>query len=115
MICERVIIIHQGRIVAEDRIENLSNLLKGATRLRLKVQGPAAQVTESLERISSVKSVVFDDPYYFVEYSEEREPQAEINQVLMQNGWTLQSMESVELSLEDIFLKLTSAGEEATE
>ena len=39
LICERVIIIHEGRIVAEDSIENLSSILKGEQRLRLKAAG----------------------------------------------------------------------------
>jgi ABC-2 type transport system ATP-binding protein len=112
MTCERVIIINDGRIVAQDRIENLSTVLKGGKRLRLKVQGPAAEVTSRLERISTINEVVYEEPYHIVGFSTEHEPQAEISQSLVGGGWILLAMESVEMSLEDIFLQLTSKEEE---
>ncbi len=112
--CERVIIIHEGRIVAKDRIENLSTVLKGGKRLRLKIQGPAAQVTDRLGKISAIKEVKYEEPFHLVEFATDYEPQSEITQSLLDGGWTLLSMESVEMSLEDIFLKLTSS-QEATE
>jgi len=115
MTCERVIIISQGKIVAQDKIENLSELLKGGKRLRLKIQGPAQEVADSLRKIRSIRAVSYEEPYHLVEFSSEDAPQSEITQVLMSGGWTLLSMESVEMSLEDIFLKLTSAEVEATE
>ncbi len=60
MICERVIIIHQGRIVAQDRIENLTALLKGGSRIRLRVQGPDEEVTRRLREIDGVQAVRFE-------------------------------------------------------
>ena len=108
MICERVIIINDGKIVAEDRIENLSTILKGGKRLRLKVQGPADKVTECLRDISDIRGVSYEEPCHIVEFASEQEPQAEITGVIVKNGWTLLAMESAEMSLEDIFLELTS-------
>ena len=112
MTCERVIIIHEGKIVAQDRIENLSSVLKGGKRLRLKVQGPAAEVTSRLERINTINEVKYEEPFHIVEFSTEDEPQAEISQNLVDGGWALLAMESVEMSLEDIFIQLTSEEEE---
>lgn len=111
MICERVIIIHEGKIVAQDRIENLSTLLKGGKRLRLKVRGPADKVTDTLGRISAVREVRYEQPNHIVEFHSDQEPQAEITEILARSGWTLLAMESVEMSLEDIFLQLTSEEE----
>jgi ABC-2 type transport system ATP-binding protein len=113
MICERVIIIHQGKIVAKDRIENLSMLIKGGKRLRLKVKGPVEEVTASLGRISAVREVHYEQPNHIVEFASDQEPQAEIIEMLVRRGWTLLAMESAEMSLEDIFLQLT--GEEEAE
>jgi ABC-2 type transport system ATP-binding protein len=112
MICRRVIIIHEGKIVAKDRIENLSMLLKGGKRLRLKVKGPADKVADSLRRISSVREVSYEQPYHIVEFASDQEPQAEITKILVRNGWTLLAMESAEMSLEDIFLQLTNGEEQ---
>ena len=113
MICERVIIIHEGKIVAQDRIENLSTLLKGGKRLRLKVKGPADKVSDGLRRISAVREVRYEQPNHIVEFASDQEPQAEITQLLVGSGWTLLAMESAEMTLEDIFLQLT--GEEEAE
>ena len=111
MICERVIIIHEGKIVAQDRIENLSTILESGKRLRLKVQGPVDKVTDSLERLSGIREVSYAKPYHMVEFSSGQEPQAAIIDTLVQSGYKLLTMESMEMSLEDIFLQLTAEEE----
>ena len=108
IICERVIIIHQGKIVAEDRIENLSRILKGGRRLRLKVQGPVDRVSDGLRGIHAIRSVSYEEPCHIVAFATEQQPQSEITGLMVHNGWTLLSMESDEMSLEEIFLELTS-------
>ena len=108
-ICGRVIIIHRGRIAAQDRIENLSTVLKGGKRIRLRVRGPATEVTDRLGRIATLRKVRYEDPFHVVEFPADREPQAEITDLVVRAGWTLLSMEAVEMSLEDIFLQLTTA------
>ncbi len=111
MICERVIIIHEGRIVAQDRIENLSAVLRGGNRIRLKVRGPAQKVTDRLRQINSIREVAYEKPYHILEFPSDQEPQAKITEAMVQSGWTLLSMESVEMSLEEIFLQLTTEEE----
>ena len=111
MICERVIIIHKGRIAAQDRIENLSTILKGGKRIRLHVRGPAHEVTDRLGRISDIRKVRYEDPFHIVEFPADKEPHAEITDLVVRAGWTLLAMESVEMSLEDIFLQLTTEEE----
>ena len=113
MTCERVAIMNEGRIVAEDRIENLSSILKGTKRIRLEVEGPRKKVTERLHQIEGVSQVSYEDPHYIVECAAEQDPSGKIMQTIVQGGWTLLSMESIEMSLEDIFLKLTTAEETA--
>jgi len=111
MICERIIIIHEGRIVARDSIENLSAILSGGIRLHLKIQGDAGKVTERLEQIDSIQSVTYDSPNHIVEFAADRQPHTEIMEAVVQNGWTLLAMESAEMDLEDIFLRLTTREE----
>lgn len=108
LVCERVIIIHRGRIVAQDRIENLSTILKGGGRLRLRVQGPAGAVSDRLRQIASIRTVSYEEPYHLVGFSPGQEPQAGIMSAMVQNGWTLLTMEAAGMSLEDIFLELTA-------
>jgi len=116
MTCERVIIIHEGRIVAEDRIENLSSILASSKRIRLEVEGPAKKIAKRLEQIESVRQVRIEDSHFIVEYPPEQDPRGKIMEAIVQGGWGLLSMGAVEMSLEDIFLELTTEeeGEEKT-
>ena len=111
MTCERVIIINEGRIVAEDRIENLSSLVSGSKRIRLEVEGSAERVIERLRQVEGVLQVSYEDSHYIVECSAGQDARGKIIQTIVQGGWTLLSLESIEMSLEDIFLKLTTEEE----
>ena len=111
IICERVIIIHEGRIVAQDSIENLSSVVSGVKRFRLEVDGPSKQITEKLRRLPGVVKIRYDGSTYIVECAAGQDPRSKISEAIIQSGWTLLSLEAVELSLEDIFLKLTTQDE----
>lgn len=113
MVCERVIIIHQGKIIAEDRIENLSSLVSGFRRARLEVQGPTKKIAERLRQIKGVTRVSYQDSHFTVEYPTGLDLRSKITEAVVQSGFILLSFEMVEMSLEDIFLKLTT--EEDTE
>ena len=113
MICERVIIIHEGKIVAEDSIENLSSLVSGPRRVRLEVQGPTKEIADLLRQIKGVSRVSHQGSNLIVEYPASLDLRSKITESVVQGGFTLLSLESVEMSLEDIFLKLTT--EEETE
>ncbi len=107
VICERVIIISQGKIVAEDSIENLSSVVSGAKRVRLEVQGPVKKIAERLHQIKGVTRVAYQDERFIVEYPNGQDLRANITEAMVQSGFTLLSVETVEMSLEDIFMKLT--------
>ncbi len=111
MTCERVIIIHEGKIVAKDSIKNLSSVVSGANRIRLEIEGPSKQIAERLRRIQDVKKVNYEGSQYFIEYAADKDPRSRITEAIVQGGWTLLSLENVEMSLEDIFLKLTTEEE----
>ncbi|MBN2240355.1 MAG: ATP-binding cassette domain-containing protein [Dehalococcoidales bacterium] len=113
MTCERVIIINDGEIIAEDRIENLSAMVGGAKRIRLEVQGPADEIMKNLRQIRGVQSVKrSDEKHIMVEYPSNQDLRSKITEVVIKGGWTLLSMESIEMSLEDVFLKLTTEEDE---
>jgi ABC-2 type transport system ATP-binding protein len=109
--CSRVIIINSGKIIAEDRIENLSAVVKGARRLRLEVKGPIDQIVKRLQRIDGVRRVTKDGDYLIVECPMNIDPRGQITETIIKSGWTLLSIDSMDLSLEDIFLRLTTKEE----
>jgi len=108
MTCQRVIILHQGKIAAEDKIENLSSIVAGAKRVRLEVQGDTKKISDRLRQIKGVDRVRYQDSRFIVEYPANLDLRSKISEAVVQSGFTLLSSESAEMSLEDVFLKLTT-------
>lgn len=117
MVCERVIIIHEGQVVAIDRPENLSDRLKGTERIELDIRGPVAQVMSALRNIPNVQEVTRtgegDVVSYNVESGHGADLREQIAALVAQNGWGLLRLQPIYMSLEDIFLRLTT--KEATQ
>jgi ABC-2 type transport system ATP-binding protein len=113
IICERVIIIHRGIIVAEDNIENLSAILKGARRIRVEVKGPADKIVNAIRHVPGVRKVTREGAYYIIESPTDVDPRARLTETLVKGGWIVLSVESIDMSLEEIFLQLTTNDEEA--
>jgi len=111
IICERVIIIDRGKIAAEDNIENLSALLRGSRRIKIEVKGPADKIVDALRRVPGVKRVAREGSHFIIESPSDVDPRARITESMVKNGWQLLSAETVEMSLEEIFLQLTKGGE----
>ncbi|MBI5468532.1 MAG: ATP-binding cassette domain-containing protein [Deltaproteobacteria bacterium] len=112
MVCNKVVIINDGRLVAVDSTKNLTDSLQGSKRVTLKVDGPSADVSGAIKRISGVKSVevLKSDgvPEYRVDFDKGRDSRAEIPVAVVGKGWKLLEMKSVEMSLEDVFVKLVT-------
>ncbi len=117
MICERVVVINEGRIVAVDKPENLSVRLRGSEQVKLEVRGPERDVANRLRQVEGVRQVNrqrIDGNIY--EYTLECDPGSGVRDglasLIVNQGWGLLGLQSVTMSLEDIFLKLTVRDEE---
>ena len=112
MICERVLIIHEGRIVAEDTPKNLAEGLQGVDRLEVEIGGPVARVLPVLENMPGVSTVTHSNNRgrhtYIIQAQSGRDLRDEISRVVVSNGWSLRSLQMVGMSLEEIFLRLTT-------
>jgi len=108
VMCDRVIVINQGKIIADDRIENLSALLEKKRCLKLKIDGPPEQIAAAFRNIDGILNVLYEDPWFFVEYGSGKELQSDLTEVIVSNKWKLFSMEVVKMEIEDIFLDLTN-------
>ena len=112
-VCERVIIINRGQIIADDTPNNLSKKLSKDHSLLVRVQAEEKEMYKALNAISGVKSVNClgskeEGTYDFVIVPEENEDiRAVVYKKIVERGKTLLSLESNELSLEQIFLRLT--------
>ena len=118
MICQRVIIINEGRLAAVDTPENLSNKLGGIERIRVQVKGPTREVAAVIRDVSGVTGVESDDTgtegvfRYMVEARLGRDARPNIASAIVRRKWDLLQLESLGMSLEDIFLRLTMKEEE---
>jgi ABC-2 type transport system ATP-binding protein len=112
MVCERVLIIHEGRIVAEDTPKNLAEGLQATDRLEIEVGGPVAQVLPVLRNVKGVISVAHrtsaQQELYLIQVIPGRDLRDVISRAVVDSGWRLLSMQSVSMSLEEIFLRLTT-------
>ena len=115
MICERVLIIHEGRIVAEDTPQNLAQGLQGVERLEVEVAGPSAEVLPALQGIGGVISVSHRNAQGRQVYVGQAQPGRDLRDVIARavvgRGWRLRGMQLVGMSLEEIFLRLTTREE----
>ena len=117
-LCERVIVINEGQIVAIDEPENLAKRLLGRERVDLQVKGPQQEVLVALESVEGVEEARRINiergviPQYRVESESGVEIRAALAQKVIENDWELHKLDAVTMSLEEIFLKLTTEDEE---
>ena len=109
MTCGRVVIINKGRVVAEDTPENLTHRLQGAATVRLEVRGDAPDFETTLAAVPGVKSVRLAKPgVYEVDAEAGRDVRAEIARAVVARGLDLIGLQQSGMSLEEIFLHLTT-------
>ncbi|NOZ05482.1 MAG: ATP-binding cassette domain-containing protein [Chloroflexi bacterium] len=108
-ICNRVIIINKGHLVAVDSPERLSARAEGAERVLLKLQQPAEETPALLGNIGGVTSVEpAGDNGFEITCDSATDCRPEIAAAAVQNGWGLLEMRALGASLEDVFLQLTA-------
>ncbi len=107
-ICDRVLIINKGKIVAEDTPENLQSRLVGAQRVILRVRGESDDLAAKVKKIKGVKDVETKaDGSIEFEFSAGQDARPQVAKTVVQGGYDLLEMRSVGMSLEEIFLELT--------
>ena len=113
VVCQRVIIINEGRIVAVDTPENLTRRLQRSTQVLLQVEGPPDQVTGRLREMAGILRVEMKDGggvlgRYVVETEKDCDLRRELAHVVCSSGWGLLELRPVDMSLEDVFIRLVT-------
>jgi len=107
-LCDRVLIINKGRIVAEDTPENLQSRLVGAESVILKVRGEADELLPTLSKIEGVKNArIQPDGTIEFQFAPGKDVRPEVARATIKAGYDLLEFHPVGLSLEEIFLQLT--------
>jgi ABC-2 type transport system ATP-binding protein len=111
--CQRVLVINTGKIVASGTPDELTHRLQGYETVLLTVEGPAAEIMDKLQRVIGVNVVepreAADSRVTFEVHAEKgRDVRAELARAVVESQWKLLELKTSGLSLEDIFLKLTT-------
>jgi ABC-2 type transport system ATP-binding protein len=111
--CQRVLVINQGRLVASGTPDELTHRLQGYETVLLTAEGPAAEMMEKLQRVGGVNLVeprdAADSRVTFEVHTEKgHDVRAELARAIVESQWKLLELKTSGLSLEDIFLKLTT-------
>ncbi len=111
--CQKVVIINKGKVVAIDTPDALTERLRGAVTMYLQAQGPIDDMQRALQSVSGVARVHLadrkDDTGIFeVDTEKGADVRRELATVIVRGGWGLLELRPVRVSLEDIFLSLTT-------
>ncbi len=120
MTCGRVVIINEGKITAVDTPENLTRKLKDSERIHVEVTGPRQEVVDTIKGLNGIKSVRVvpskeEERRLALEVESEsgRDTSKDIAATVVGKGWDLHGLRPVSMTLEEVFLKLTTREEGA--
>jgi len=116
MVCDGIIIISRGRIVAQGTQSELVQQVFPAARLEVQVVGPAQDVQAALRTlpgVTAVEALASRDgaPRFVIEAPRERDLRSELVRLVAARGWGLLELHQIGLSLEEVFIRVV-AGEE---
>jgi ABC-2 type transport system ATP-binding protein len=117
-ICQKVIIIDKGKLVATDTVENLTHRMHGSDAALIAISADGVSdppaVQQRLEQVRGVSKVVarpFGDGRltFEVESLPNQNVRADLARAVVQSGWDLLELKSLAYSLEEVFLELTAS------
>ncbi|MBL7032730.1 MAG: ATP-binding cassette domain-containing protein [Candidatus Delongbacteria bacterium] len=112
--CSRVVIIHQGKIVADGTNEELQAQLEGQDRYSIEFRAPGDNIATEFK--SSLGIDIYDDVstpgagsyHYILQIEKDRDERERIFRLMVDHGWTLLELQREQVSLEDVFRELTT-------
>lgn len=113
-ICDRIIVISNGKIVADEKTENLSSSISGEQKLRLDIEGSSSTILDALKVIPNVikirkqHDVGNNAARYLVEYKNGTDVRRDVFKAVANAGCVILDMQNGNETLEDSFLKLVS-------
>lgn len=118
-VCDYVLIIDHGKLVASDTPEHLSRLMAGEDSLEMTVKGDEEKVREVFSQVEDIDEIVFHGESaqgcwdITVKAKEERDIREAVFYALAEAGCPILKMQNSNMTLEDVFLKLTDDEEDA--
>ena len=111
--CQRVVIINRGKVVAVDTPDNLTSRLRGSETMYLQVDATGADAAAVLQHVAGVTRVAIADTKgsavgYEVDSEAGQDVRRELAAAVVGRGWGLLEMRPMRMSLEEIFLHVTT-------
>ena len=112
--CSRVLIISDGKIVANGTPDELAERAKGEQMVHISIRGESEEIEAKLEAlsfVSSFKKMESNDGVFRYQISSQQKhnPAEDLFRFVVENNWSLIELRQETISLEDVFLKLTSS------
>ena len=112
-VCDRIVMINNGKIVADAATDKLSEAVGGDSILALEVEGSVSTVRDAIGSVEGVKRVTKGSGLsYTVEYENGVDVRRDVFNALAKAGCPILMMRSGGLTLEESFIKLTEGGED---
>ncbi len=111
-VCERIIIINKGKIIADERTDNLTKTIEDGYRYQVKICGPQKEVKASIEKLQGVKAVEATnerdgDSYAFrIESERGIDVRKSVFNLCARMSWPIIGMMPIGTDLESIFIRL---------
>ena len=111
--CQRVVIINKGKVVAVDTPDNLTSRLRGSETMYLQVDAQGADAAAVLQRVAGVSRVAVADTKqqvvgFEIDSETGHDVRRELAAAVVGRGWGLLEMRPLRMSLEEIFLHVTT-------
>lgn len=108
-LCNRIIILNRGRIAAIDTPDGLTTRLQGAERVHLQVARPTPETLAQLGALPGVEDVQDQGQGRFeIAHTREQDIRPALATLAVESGWDLLELRQFSLSMEDIFLQITT-------
>jgi ABC-2 type transport system ATP-binding protein len=117
-ICDRILIINEGKLVADTKTDNLESEIKGKRKLDIKVDGPESQVLSTLKKIPGVSFVAVENSFgdgvssYLIESQDDVDVRKPVFYAMAKAGWPIVSMDYLSGNIEDIFISVVDEDDE---
>ena len=109
-VCDRIVIIHKGTIVANEKTEEISRIAQGNRRLSVKICGPEKEVLAAIKSLAGVRyaevsgNFDMDSTTYIIETDPGLDMRKTLFGTLARHGWPLIGLEAIGMNLEDVFI-----------
>ena len=113
-VCKRVLVINKGRLVADGTADQLAHNLSADHRLIARISGPENEIVHAIKNLGHVDEAISygeKEPNVYeiaIEAEEDYDIRRDLFALLARKGWPMLSLRSTELTLEEVFLRLTS-------